>query len=106
MDGQTQFLSNSERSVMMGYCLMRASQDGSWAPQWQRWLQFSLRKTVGLSQLVVESVVQKLLRLALTTVHLQHHLACFQALEMAKMAIEAGSPLGRVHLAYLDNRFF
>jgi hypothetical protein len=59
---------------------------------------------VGIGRLVVKSVVRELLRLAPATVHLQHHLDCFQALDTAKIAIEAPSWLGRVRLVYLEDR--
>ncbi len=65
---------------------------------------FFVRKVVGLGQLVVESVVRELLRLGPATVHFQHHLDCFQALETAKKTIEARSWLGRVDLAHLEVR--
>ncbi len=59
---------------------------------------------VGLGWFVVGFVVRDELRLAPTTVHFQHHLDCFRALETAKIAIEARYRLGHVHLVYLEDR--
>jgi hypothetical protein len=58
---------------------------------------------VGLGGLGVKSAVWKLLQLAPTTVYFQHNLDCFQALEMAKIAIDAHSWLRPVQLAYLED---